>query len=130
MNKVWELVVRHRRRLAPLVLVLGLVVVGSKLFAAVPRETDIRYDLGPSHEEVRELRIAYELEGSAFRDVVLRYPGGAPRTVRHELDLEPGRYEIEVMLVRDDGARSEVRRALRAPAEGVVHVGLVEEEDL
>ena len=116
---------KHRRRLAPGVIVIGAAAVGGQLVSALPRDLQIRYSLGPSHGDVVEARIAYWLDGQELKGARFQWGEGAPATVRHTVELAPGRYEIRADLVETSRVRS-VRRALRVPAEGEVRIDLYE----
>lgn len=126
MRPLLDLWLKHRKRLAPFVILVGLVVVGSTVFDASPRETEIRYDLGPQHETVREARIVYFTEGQEVKGVRFHWDRGAPPSLRHTVELSPGRYDIQVDLMEAEGHRS-VRRALRVPADGLVRIDLFEQ---
>ena len=60
------LVLEHRKRLAPFVILIGLLVVGGQLYEAAPRQTDIVFRLGPDHRQVHEVRITYLLDETQF----------------------------------------------------------------
>lgn len=126
MRPLLDLWLKHRKRLAPLVILVGLVVVGATVFDASPRETEIRYDLGPRHEDVVEARIVYVTEGQEVKGVRFQWDDGAPPSLRHTVELAPGRYDIqaEVMGARD---HRRIRRALRVPADGLVRVDLFDQ---
>jgi hypothetical protein len=113
----------NRKRLARFVLLIALLVVGGQVLQWVPRAVDIRYHLGPRHRDFTEARIAYMQQGHEIKGVRLRYESGAPESIRHQVDLSPGRYEIAVELRGPDAERT-VRRALQVPADGVVRVDL------
>jgi len=117
---------KYRKRLAPFVILVGLVVVGGTVFDASPRETEIRYDLGPGHGEVREARIVYVTEGEEVKGVRFQWDDGAPPSLRHTVELSPGRYDIRADVVGRGGPRS-IRRALRVPADGVVRIDLFDQ---
>jgi len=125
LKRLGRLFLRHRRRLARFVILVGLIVVGTQIFQASPRETEIRYGLGPRHDDVVELRIAYAVEGEEAVGARFRFEDGAPRSVRHTVELHPGRYEVRADVMERGGQRS-VERALRVPADGVVHIDLFE----
>lgn len=128
MKRLGQLLLAHRRRLAPFVLLGGLLFVGSTLFDAAPRETEIRYDLGPDHGSVVSARIVYLHEGDEVKGARFTYEDGAPAAVRHFVELSPGRYEVRAELSRRDGTETRLRRALRVPADGVVRIELYDPE--
>jgi hypothetical protein len=112
----------RRRRYAPLVLVLAVVVVGNELWSGMPRNTRLEYRLGPDHARVVEMRVVYVQDGEEIRGVSFHYPEGAPPRVAHQLELPSGHYEVSLELTDRDGKAVRVTRALRTPAEGVVRV--------
>lgn len=113
----------RRRKLAPAVLLLGVVVIGTELWSQVPQETDVEYVLGAGHADVVELRVGYLLEGEELHGVSFRYPEGAPRVVRHEVSLPSGRYTVALEVRRRRGAgRRRVERSLQTPVDGVVRL--------
>ncbi|HBP18538.1 MAG TPA: hypothetical protein RMH85_11800 [Polyangiaceae bacterium LLY-WYZ-15_(1-7)] len=111
---------KHRRRIATLVVVVGVLVVGGRLFDAVPRDVHLRLRFGPDHAAVREAYVAYEQDGEEVVGARFHRPD---ETVDHELSLAPGRYAITATLRTEEGGRV-IRRALRVPSDGVVHVDL------
>lgn len=120
----------HRRKLAPLVLGAGVLVVGSIATPSWPHETDVELLLGHRHSEVVELRIGYVrgAEQEPLKAVTLRYPEGAPATVRHHVELPPGRYAVVLELVSAQG-RTDTSRRLDVPADGVVRLRVSDELD-
>ncbi|MEM9071918.1 MAG: hypothetical protein AAGE52_25640 [Myxococcota bacterium] len=114
----------HRRRLATLVLVVGLLVVGGQVSQVVPREVAVRYRLS-THVQVNEVRIAY-LDGEDEVSLV-RFAAEPGAELAHDVTLTPGRYRIEAVLRGADGQRL-VHRALRVPADGVVHIDLGDDQ--
>lgn len=115
---------QHRRRLATLSLFVFLALVAVKIGNVVPRETQVRVPLGAGHAEVTEARIDYSQEDEAVHSVTLRWPNGAPESVRHTLDLSPGEYDVSVRLFERDGDRRELAGRITAPADGVVRLAL------
>ncbi len=100
-----------------LVAVVGVLVVGGRIFEAVPREVSVEYSVPEA--EVDEVAVAYFLDGDEVSGVRFE----STRDLRHTLDLSPGRYRVEAVVRANDEQRV-VRRALRVPADGVVHIDL------
>jgi hypothetical protein len=116
----------NRRRWAPpLAIVLGLLA-GREVLGAVPRSVHVELPLGEGHEAVTQVDVAYLESDALVHRVRLRYPEGAPASVRHTVDLAPGHYVVAVDLAREDGATTSREGRLEAPAEGRVRVSLRE----
>jgi hypothetical protein len=111
----------HRRRLAPLVIVGGLLVVGWRVFGALPQEIHLRYDLGDAHAAVEEAELGYFLNGESYHTVRFGYPEGAPSRIDHRLRAGPGRYDVVVILRTSEGA-TRVEQTFEAPTEGIVRL--------
>lgn len=111
----------NRRRLAPLVLVLAVVVVGAEASRAVPRETRVHVRLSDP-AAVREVGIDYLGTSGAATSARFSYPRGAQPRVDDVRDLAPGHYTLHVDVLRADGSSSADERELDVPAEGVVLV--------
>jgi hypothetical protein len=120
-RRLGQLFLKHRQRLAPLVVLIGLIVIGGIIFEASPRETEIRYDLGPSHRDIETARIAYLLDGDEVLGARFRFDDGAPEALRHTVELSPGRYEVKAEL-RGRAVSRDLSRVIRLPADGVVRV--------
>lgn len=117
---------KHRRKVAPLVLGLGVLVVGGELQRNAPRETDIEYLFGPDHARVVGARIAYMLEGEEVQTARFTFASGAPASIHHIVDLAPGRYTVVVEVLEVGNVRM-IERTLEVPAEGAVRIDLVEQ---
>jgi len=115
----------HRRRIARVVAVVGVLLVGLTLFDAAPREVAVRYRLGPDHRDVAEARIAYVQDGDELKVVSFRYERGGPETIFHTVELSPGRYDVVARLRRPDEVQT-VTRHLEVPSDGVVRIDLFE----
>lgn len=116
---------KYRKRFAPLVLLGSVWVVGGQVFDALPRETEIRYRLGPDHRVLTEARIAYKRDRQEVKVVVFRYDDGAPSVQFHHVELTPGQYVIEADLMGPSVHRR-IERQLGIPAEGQVRIDLFE----
>jgi hypothetical protein len=115
---------RHRRRLARLVLGLGLIYSARLLWPSWPHETELEFELGPDHAQVVELRVAYLHQGEELHGVSFGFPSGAPALVRHKLSLPPGKLVLSCELRARDGGARRLTRTLTAPVEGVVRIPL------
>ncbi len=118
------LFLRHRRRLARLVLGLGLIFVVRDLWPHWPRQTELEFQLGPDHAQVVELRVAYLDHGEELHGVSFAFPQGAPAIVHHSVSLPPGELELQLELRSRGGAARRFTRTLHTPASGVVRIAL------
>jgi hypothetical protein len=125
LGRTWEWFLANRRRLAPLVVVVAVALIGSQFLNVWPYETTILYDLGADHASIIEVRLAYLVGEGEAAGASFRFDDGAPDTLRHVVELHPGRYTIAAEL-RGDHLSRNVSRALEVPAEGVVRVDLSE----
>ena len=112
----------HRRRIAGMALVVFVLVVALDLSHTVPRETRLAFDLGPDHDAVRSVELAYTHGDESVELARHRYPSGAPSRVTDTLDLVPGRYEVRMDLSYDDGHVTVHEGQFEAPSEGVIVV--------
>jgi hypothetical protein len=109
-----------RRRLAPLVLVLGLVVVGKLAYDDVPQERVLRYVL--PGDDVQLLRVTYSAGSDAYGGLERRFPEGAPREFVHAPSLPPGRYELQIELTAAGGRVTRLTRSVQLPSDGPVRI--------
>jgi hypothetical protein len=114
----------HRQGLSRVVLVCGGVVVALALFPHVPRKVDVEFELGPSHQEIVEVRVAYLQDGEELHGVSFSFPDGAPDQLRHSVTLPPGDFEVHAQLRPSHGHPLESVRRLHAPADGLVKIRL------
>ncbi|MBX3246764.1 MAG: hypothetical protein KF901_06265 [Myxococcales bacterium] len=124
-QRLLRFVQTNRRRLGAFVLLVGLLVVGSTLSESFPRDVHLRYRFGPSHATVREAHVTFVRDGEEEQSARFSRPSGFPAGLDHELSLMPGRYEVQVTLRDDQGARH-LARGLRVPTDGVVSLDLFE----
>jgi hypothetical protein len=110
-----------KRRIAATIALLGVLVVGSQLGRAWPRNVSIRYAVEPN---VTRVEIDYLREGSAVASVRLRQLDGNTRPIRHAVRLQPGLYEVRITLYRSGDRREELVRELVVPTDGVVRFDL------
>lgn len=114
----------HRARLAQGLLLIAVVVFVLQAEKAVPRETQISFDLGAVHGRVQGLALAYLEDGGLHQSARFRFSKGAPAQVRHRVELLPGRYSVRCELTLDDGSQHMKVVALEVPAAGVVRFDL------
>jgi hypothetical protein len=119
-----RLVQAHRQRLSRLTALAGLAIVALVLFPHVPRTVDVEFELGPAHQQIVELRVAYVRAGEELHGVMLSFPKGAPGTVHHSVSLPPGEFEVRAALRQAHGAMLASIGKLHAPAEGPVRIRL------
>jgi hypothetical protein len=115
-----------RRRLAAIVAIVGLVVVGSRLAEVWPRDATVAFVLGP---EIEELAVDYLQDGEALASARFRKPTGEPPFFQHTLRLSPGRYQVHVTQYGPGSVRVEEVRALLVPKKGVTRFDLREATD-
>ena len=114
----------HRRTLARLIALLGAVVVALALMPHVPRKVDVEFELGPSHREIVEVRVAYVQDGEELHGVSFSFPDGAPGQVRHSVSLPPGDFEVHTELRPSQGESRGSVDKLHAPADGTIRFRL------
>lgn len=100
---------RNRRRISLVVAVTGITLIASLLAGAAPRHVTLRLDLGPAHEAASGLELTLTQDGELVRSARFGFGEGAPRLVRHEFWLAPGRYALNA-IVRGGGHAREHRR--------------------
>jgi hypothetical protein len=110
----------HRKRLARLTAVAGAAVLALVLLPHVPRTVDIELELGPSHQSIVEVRVAYVQSGEELQGVSLAFPGGAPSRVHHSVRLPPGDFEVHTAVRPAQGALRAAVGKFHAPADGPV----------
>ncbi|MFT5358199.1 MAG: hypothetical protein ACI9KE_005436 [Polyangiales bacterium] len=115
------LFLRYKEKLAFLVLIAGLLLIGREISSAYPRDVDIVFELGPAYERHEVLEVRYLLEGEEVRGATYR-GDSLDETIRASVSLSPGRYSISAHF--NDGTT--VERVLQVPAEGRVHISLYE----
>ncbi|MEO0325372.1 MAG: hypothetical protein AAF447_20620 [Myxococcota bacterium] len=115
----------NRRRVARLVAVVAVLLVAGQLAGAVPRATDLRFEVDGGTTELDVAYLHLDDEGGAEELQSVRFggPGGVPSLVRHEVELSPGRYRARAVVRRGRDAR-EVERVFEVPAPGVVRLDL------
>jgi hypothetical protein len=113
-----------RRRFAPLMLVGAAVLVGRFASDDMPRDQEVRLELGEGQREARTVRLVYTRKGEEITGVLVRYPQGAPALVVHHASLSPGLYDLAIELRYGDGRTEQVAKTLTVPSEGAVKLPL------
>jgi hypothetical protein len=110
--------------LARVVAVCGGGVVVLVAFPHFPRKVDVEFELGPTHREIVEVRVAYLQDGEELKGVSFSFPEGAPGQLRHSVSLPPGDFEVRTELRPSHGLSLASVRKLHAPTEGLVRIRL------
>lgn len=106
-----------RRRLAPLILVVGGLLLFRTAESEVPREQELRFVLGPTQQNARSVRVAYLESGEQVASVEFRRVAldGAPLV--HTPSLKPGPYDMAIEIVAEDGAVQTLSRHFVVPSD-------------
>ena len=115
-----------RRRIATVIALIGMVVVGTRLADVWPREATVAFVV---HPQVVELAVDYLRGGEAMASARFRRPAGEPPFFQHTLRLSPGRYQVHVTQYGPGAVRIEEVRALLVPKKGVTRFDLREATD-
>jgi hypothetical protein len=116
-----------RRRLAPLLLVGGVLLFGKIAHEEMPQDQPVRYALSPAQQSTAAaIRVTYTADNELFSGVERRFPEGAPAVFTHTPSLKPGRYDVSVELISRDGRRTRVMGAIEVPSEASPRISLAE----
>ena len=124
MKALLSAILQKRRRFAPLVLGLGVLVVGLNVQRATPQETRVRLRF-PAQNQVREVEVAYLVQNEVAVTSNHRFAERAPERVESTASLSPGHYTVRIELT-DSTASREVIRSLDVPSEGTVVFDMAE----
>ncbi|MCA9533913.1 MAG: hypothetical protein KC593_09545 [Myxococcales bacterium] len=113
----------HRGRIARLVAVVGVLVVLAQFLPAIPREVQLRYDLGPAHATVQGLELVYQAGDEDLASARFGFGEEGPRLVEHSVRLTPGSYDVRATLHTPAGPLRFIRH-FEAPADGLVRLEL------
>jgi len=105
-----------KRRIASLIAVIGLFVVGNHLASIWPRDVEVAYTVDA---EVTGIAVDYLQEGDAVTSVRFTRPDGNGTLLRHTVRLQPGDYVARIILYSSDGSGVEYERRLRVPGTGL-----------
>ncbi len=112
-----------RKRLATVIAVVGLAVVGGQLARAWPRDIQVAYQTGP---EVRRVDVDIVQEGKAVASARFNRATGDDGAIFHKLSLQPGQYRARITIYGPAGRGIEHSRPLTVPAEGLTRFDLRE----
>ena len=106
-----------QKRLALLVLVVGVATVVAFWSRGRPVDVEVIYDFGRHAPRVVQVELSYDRQGKGAQPVELDFPSakGAPKRWRHTLSLVPGEYTVRARVhLRGVGdQQAEVRRYSR-----------------
>jgi hypothetical protein len=102
-----------------LLLLIGFGAVGLYFLKGVPRDVTLVYDL-PDPGQVRMLEVDVVRDDVPLRHAEYRFPGGAPRQVRHDVRLPDGSYEVRIRVSRGEGPPQRVRLPVAVAESGPV----------
>ena len=106
-------------RLAAVAAILGVVI--AIVAPGVPRTVRVSYRLPTG---VRALSVDYEKGGELVRSASFRWSGDSPEVVRHEPELTPGEYVIDITIEADPGGTRHLRESVQVDPARVAHVDL------
>jgi hypothetical protein len=112
-----------RKRLATVVVVVGLAVVGGQLARVWPRDVEVVYQPGP---QVRRVDVDVVQDGEAVASARFNRTAGDSSAISHRVSLQPGEYRAHITVYGLDGRGIEHSRLLIVPADGVVQFDLRE----
>jgi len=112
-----------RRRLATVVALVGVAVIGGQLARAWPREVEVAYR---TTRAAQRLDVDIVLDEEAVASVRFRRPPGFEGLFVHKVTLQPGEYEARITVYREDGRGIEHRRVLFVPSDGQTRFDLRE----
>ena len=106
---------KNQKRMAALVLAVGVAVVALSLFNRWPQDTTFRFDL---ESDATELEIRYLMEGELVHGARMT---GEPLSnrVTHTVELGPGNYLVEFDVQRK-GSRRAFSQTVLLPQEGII----------
>jgi hypothetical protein len=112
-----------RKRLATVVVVVGLAVVGGQLARVWPRDVEVVYQPGP---QVRRVDVDVVQDGEAVTSARFNRTAGDSSALSHKVSLQPGEYRAHITVYGLDGRGIEHSRLLIVPADGVIQFDLRE----
>lgn len=111
----------RRRRIATIIAVLGVALVGTQLGRVWPREQSVTYELSAG---ARELEVDYLQESEAVSSLRFRGLNDESLVITETVRLQPGEYRVQFTVYGYDESVMEDVRTLNVPAQGVVRFDL------
>jgi hypothetical protein len=115
-----------RRRIAPIVLIAGLLFVGHTANEEIPRTQEVSYVLSDEQRKAESLRVSYAQAGETVIDIALRFAPSAPGVVSHSPSLRPGQYDVTIELTGRAFPGQVLSRTLTVPTEPRARIRLEE----
>lgn len=112
-----------RKRVATVIAMVGLAVVGGQLARVWPRDVEVAYQPGPG---VRQVDVDIIEGQEAVASARFNRAAGDGRAFFHTLSLQPGQYRAEITVYGPDGRGIEHSRPLTVPTDGVTRFDLRE----
>lgn len=110
-----------RKRLATVIAVVGLAVVGGQLARAWPQEVEVAYQPAA---DVRRVDVDIVHDGEAVASVRFQRAADDDDAFFHTLNLQPGQYRAQITVYGSDGRGIEHSRPLTVPAHGLTRFDL------
>ncbi len=112
-----------KRRIATVIAVVGAIVVGGQLASVWPRQVEVAYMVDPG---VTGIDIDYLQEGDVVASARFKQPDPTSTVIRHDVRLQPGEYQVRIVLHAADGRGIEELRLLQVPVDGLTRFDLKE----
>ncbi len=106
-----------RRRLAPAILIGGLLVLGRTVHSDLPREQQLRFVLGQAQRNARTVRITYLVQGEPLTAIEYHPRADAHDFLVHRPSLTPGPYDVAIEIEDDRGRVKALSRRLVVPSD-------------
>jgi len=106
-----------RRRIAPLILLVGGLLLFRTVDSEMPRDQELRFVLEPTQQNARAVRIAYLAAGEQVAAVEFRELPADARPLVHTPSLKPGPYDMAIEIVHENGAVQTLSQHFEVPSD-------------